>query len=259
MTITYAVPDLHGQLDALRDALAQIDLSNPSSRLVFLGDYIDRGPDSAGVLTEVRRLHDAYPGQVVALLGNHETWWLDWLDGDDEDASWLLADRSFETTRSFVPADVFEQAAAELVAAIGRGSIDAGVAARVNAEIKREVRARHRDLITWLRARPPYYETETHLYVHAGVDEDAGYMWKSMTPGRMLTEKYPPSLGPNLVGRIIVAGHVGVGPLHADAGRMRCWDPYVDPGHIYLDGGVEQTGQLNVMRYDSTIGATTFL
>ena len=46
-------------------------------------------------------------------------------------------------------------------------------------------------------------------------------MWKSMTPDEVFTEKFPASLGKHAVGKIIVAGHTGVGPMHAREGRMR--------------------------------------
>ncbi|MGB3605344.1 MAG: metallophosphoesterase [Gordonia sp. (in: high G+C Gram-positive bacteria)] len=250
MTITYAIPDTHGCLDELRDALTKVDLSDPSTHLVLLGDYVDRGPDSAGVLAAVKALCDAHPDQVTPLAGNHERWFLDWLGADDNDPAWLLADTGLVTIKSFLPTQVVEQAVAELAG----GSIDT-----VNATLKREISARHDDLIAWLRERPLYYETATHLYVHAGVDEEAGPMWKAVTIDETFTEKFPPSLGPTSVGKVIVAGHTGVGPLHAKEGRMRCWEPFVDAGHIYLDGRVENTGVHNVMRYDAATRTTTFL
>lgn len=210
MTITYAIPDTHGCLDELRDALTKVDLSDPSTHLVLLGDYVDRGPDSAGVLTAVKDLCDAHPDQVIALAGNHERWFLDWLDADDNDPAWLLADTGLVTIKSFLSAEVVERAVAELAG----GTIEV-----VNATLKREISARHDDLIAWLRHLPLFHETPTHIYVHAGVDEEAGPMWKAMTTPHTFTEKFPPSLGKHAVGKIIVAGHTGVGPLHARGDR----------------------------------------
>ena len=71
----YAVGDIHGRLDLLDDLVARIEddlRARPAAdaALVFLGDLIDRGPDSAGVIERVRTL--AFPGKVVTLLGNHE-------------------------------------------------------------------------------------------------------------------------------------------------------------------------------------------
>jgi hypothetical protein len=69
------VGDIHGQLDALRDLLAELGYSpdgdHPENRkLVFVGDLLDRGPDSPGVVAQVRRVVEAGNGQCV--LGNHE-------------------------------------------------------------------------------------------------------------------------------------------------------------------------------------------
>ena len=71
----YAVGDVHGRIDLLDDLIARIreDLRARPVRtpaLVLLGDLIDRGPDSAGVIERVRTLD--FPGKVAVLLGNHE-------------------------------------------------------------------------------------------------------------------------------------------------------------------------------------------
>lgn len=61
-----AVGDIHGRLDLLDALIARF----PGRRFVFLGDYVDRGPDSPGVVARVRELVEA--GRAVALLGNHD-------------------------------------------------------------------------------------------------------------------------------------------------------------------------------------------
>jgi serine/threonine protein phosphatase 1 len=64
-----AIGDIHGELDKLKSLIDKLDL-RPDDQLVFLGDYIDRGPDSKGVIDfvlELQKNHD-----VVALKGNHE-------------------------------------------------------------------------------------------------------------------------------------------------------------------------------------------
>lgn len=70
--------DIHGELGALERLLSKLgyhgeggSLAHPDGRkLLFLGDFIDRGPDSRGVLRLVRRLVDS--GAALAILGNHE-------------------------------------------------------------------------------------------------------------------------------------------------------------------------------------------
>lgn len=65
----FVIGDIHGCATALRVILAAINLE-PGDRLVTLGDYINKGPDSKAVLEQLIRLTDA--GLVIPLLGNHE-------------------------------------------------------------------------------------------------------------------------------------------------------------------------------------------
>lgn len=72
----YAIGDVHGRLDLLDDLLIQIGADNAARRpaattLLFLGDLVDRGPDSAGVVERVRKLA-ASDVNVRVLMGNHE-------------------------------------------------------------------------------------------------------------------------------------------------------------------------------------------
>lgn len=71
----WVIPDTHGYVKTLRSLLAQIRPSK-EDHLIFLGDYIDRGPDSKGVIDEVMSLmENGY--RVTALRGNHEEFFLD--------------------------------------------------------------------------------------------------------------------------------------------------------------------------------------
>ena len=74
-TRIYAVGDIHGRLDLLDEVLARVDADvavHPASNAirVFLGDYIDRGPDSKGVLDRLISYRMTQP--TVCLMGNHE-------------------------------------------------------------------------------------------------------------------------------------------------------------------------------------------
>ena len=72
--LTYAIGDVHGRHDlltALLDGVRGHAAGRPY-RLVFLGDYIDRGPDSAAVVATVRELQARSPETVTCLMGNHE-------------------------------------------------------------------------------------------------------------------------------------------------------------------------------------------
>jgi serine/threonine protein phosphatase 1 len=90
----YAVGDIHGRLDLLEDLLRRIDEdadrhSDDTERtLIFLGDYIDRGPASRDVVE--RLLNTPLPGfGTVRLMGNHEDALLTFLDRASDGLDWL--------------------------------------------------------------------------------------------------------------------------------------------------------------------------
>jgi serine/threonine protein phosphatase 1 len=85
----YAVGDLHGRVDLLEILLAKLDLSE-GQKVVFLGDYIDRGDHSAQTLDCVFQLSQDIPDQVICLKGNHEKMMCDFIDDPlDRCAIWL--------------------------------------------------------------------------------------------------------------------------------------------------------------------------
>lgn len=80
------IGDIHGRLDLLEKILDEIVQEHPDHRLVFVGDYIDRGPSSKEVLMLLRGL----PGAPIFLMGNHEVMMLDFLkDPSSNSARWL--------------------------------------------------------------------------------------------------------------------------------------------------------------------------
>jgi serine/threonine protein phosphatase 1 len=74
--VLYAVGDIHGERELLDDLLAALPLQ-PGDRFVFMGDYVDRGPDSRGVVERLIEHARRYPS--VFLCGNHESMFLDFL------------------------------------------------------------------------------------------------------------------------------------------------------------------------------------
>lgn len=167
---TYAVSDIHGHIEPFATRLP---------KFVLLSDYVDRGPASAEVLAIVRDLQRRFPGRVTALLGNHDDWFLDWPEGDDEDFSWLLGDAHLGTVKSFIDPS-------ELAHALGHEDPDSNASAldgpTMNHNINRAILTSHPELIQWLRKLPRVHETEDHIFVHTGVDEEAGEQWRAATP-----------------------------------------------------------------------------
>ena len=82
----YAIGDVHGRLDLVDELLGRIedditDRPVETAAVVFLGDLIDRGPDSAGVVERLQSLH-SFPAKTLFLLGNHEEFLLRALAGE---------------------------------------------------------------------------------------------------------------------------------------------------------------------------------
>jgi serine/threonine protein phosphatase 1 len=81
----FAIGDIHGCISQLDKLMAQIDINAEEDTLVFVGDYIDRGPDSKGVIEAILDIRKNVRN-VVCLAGNHEDMFLNYcLDRRDED------------------------------------------------------------------------------------------------------------------------------------------------------------------------------
>jgi hypothetical protein len=87
-TVVYAIGDVHGRLDKLLalEGMIEIDAATRQAKrrvLVYLGDYVDRGPDSQGVIEHLA-LSRMTGFEVVHLIGNHERLMLDFLNDADQ-------------------------------------------------------------------------------------------------------------------------------------------------------------------------------
>jgi len=100
----YAIGDIHGRLDLLDRLIAMIDEDDlrrgiAATELIFLGDLVDRGPDSRGVVERLMALAEARP--VRFLMGNHEEVFLRALEGDLKALRFLIRIGGRETLFSY--------------------------------------------------------------------------------------------------------------------------------------------------------------
>jgi serine/threonine protein phosphatase 1 len=158
---TFAVGDVHGDLVHLEALLGVLPPLDARDTLVFVGDYVDRGPRSAQVVELVRALPARTPARVVALRGSHEDAWLrvrrqGWLEFILPASNGCLATlRSF---RGAPPPTENELPSAEDFEAMSTGSF-------LPAEV-----------VAWMESLPVYFEDEHAIYVHAGLPK-VGDRW----------------------------------------------------------------------------------
>jgi len=135
------IGDIHGCYELLLDLVERSIMFDPDEdRLVFLGDYLDRGANSREVVDYVLGLKKHYPGQIVLLKGNHED----------------LALRAMLCTGD-------EEACthARMLWYLNGGQ------ATVNSF--RGIEKARQTLIPFIGSLALYHETEEHIFVHAGI------------------------------------------------------------------------------------------
>lgn len=208
------IGDLHGCADLLRRFLALRQGHFPQARIIFLGDMIDRGPDSASVLALVR---EEVARGAVALAGNHEAMFLDFLDKADPGPGWL------------------KHGGFEMIASYGidpAGGDPSDLRDRLRAAMGAETEA-------WLRALPLYWQSGNLVATHAGMDparppsaQEAGVLqWGHRDFGRLLRPD----------GLWVAHGHNVVDKAFAQGGR------------IALDTGAYATGRLSFAVIDPAL------
>jgi len=219
---TFAIGDIHGDLAALDALLARLPALGGEDTLIFLGDYVDRGPDSRGVIERVRRLAADGPARVVALRGNHEDRWI---------ACHAEPDVAFLLPPGNGCANMYLSFAGRPALGEG-GALDKDDFLRL-LQVSAWLPA---DVVAWMDGLPLWHEDEHALYVHAGV-EGEGTDWKhprdsARTPLLWMRE---PAFYKGYQGKTLVFGHSPVVGLPTDhLGRLaRLFD---DPGDVWTRG-----------------------
>jgi serine/threonine protein phosphatase 1 len=185
---TIAVGDVHGCLAALRAVLAAVG-PRPDDLLITLGDYVDRGPDSRGVIEELIALRSRC--RLVALMGNHDEMFLE-----------VCAGRK-EVLQEWLP--------------FGGDATVASYGGRVPEEVPKA----H---LEFLRACRSSYETERHLFVHASY---LAHLPLRQQPVEVLhweslNLRQP---GPHCSGKTAIVGHTAQkGGEILDLGYLKCID-----------------------------------
>ena len=193
--LTYAIGDVHGCRDRLKRLLARCDrhAGGATYRLILIGDYIDRGPDSRGVVETILGLQRDMPGQVVCLRGNHEQIMLEAFASGDM-ALWLIN---------------------------GADATLASYGVRHVADLPRE----H---VAWFSSLPTSFDDGLRLFVHAGVDPSRGL--DEQRDEDLIWIREPFLSTERDYARLIVHGHT---PQRNGRPDLRRWRLNLDTAAVY--------------------------
>jgi serine/threonine protein phosphatase 1 len=191
---TFAIGDIHGETTHLYKLMSCLPKLDAQDTIVFLGDYLDRGPASAEVVNFVRTLHEKTPAKVVALRGNHEDAWLRVIDRGWDEFVTPPGNGCLSAYRSFVGGPVPRED--ELPKQKEAQAFTSGTFFPA-------------DVVTWLRALPYWYEDEHAIYVHAGLPRGPqGFLHPSAAPDPIvLLWLRDDHFFRNYRGKLVVFGH----------------------------------------------------
>jgi serine/threonine protein phosphatase 1 len=196
MSVIYAIGDIHGCLDKIRELVAHCEqhAAGRPMKFIFLGDYIDRGPQSSGVISYLIDLKSRLGQRVVTLKGNHEAIALSVIDGISPPRLWF-AQGGVSTLESYgnVPPEELPRA--------------------------------HVD---WMRALPLSHDDGRRFFVHAGVDPEKPLA--AQDDSAMLWIREPFLSDDRDYGRLIVHGHT---PLPAGVPDLRGNRLNLDTGAVF--------------------------
>ena len=227
--LVYAVGDIHGRYDLLKSALAQIAADSAresfgrTAKLVLLGDYIDRGPDSAKVLQALVWLSRKGEFALHLLKGNHEQGLLHFLDQPELAEPWLSYGGA-ATLASYGVAPPSEGAAPEALVAARDALMD-------------QMPASHLQLLGDLELMAVVGD---YAFVHAGIRPDRPLADQTEAELLWIRGGFLDAEGP--FERVIVHGHTWLNET-----------PQVMEHRLGLDTGAYFTGVLTVARLDGAL------
>jgi serine/threonine protein phosphatase 1 len=207
---TFVIGDIHGELSALETLLDRLPVA-PDDTMVFLGDYVDRGPDSRGVIERVRAVAAAGAARVVTLRGNHEDMWLESWDAPNLGFLLPRSNGTVNTYRSFT----------------GRAPLPPDEDVALD-ELARVVAVRDwlpgavRD---WMATLDLWFEDDHAIYVHAGVGRaapgDAGWRHPSASAAKHLMWTRNADFFKGYRGKRLVIGHTPTRDI--ETGTTEIW------------------------------------
>jgi len=202
-----AIGDIHGELDQLNRLLHTV-APTVNDRFVFLGDYIDRGKNSKGVVDRLIRFHEDFP-KTIFIRGNHDQMLLDALIEAGVMTGHPLRDQSsaYRACASESDIEIF----------LFNGGKETLRSYRITCLT--DFPPEH---VAFLQTTRLWWQLEQFVFVHAGVER--GIPLEMQDPFVLMWERMSP---PGQEGEIHVVGH------HPTTDG----EPYFEPGRYNLDTG----------------------
>lgn len=215
----FAIGDIHGHYERLTELLTKW---NPATeQLLFVGDYIDRGPQSLEVLHKVKELHDQHG--AIALMGNHEEIFLQWLREPVLYAQHFVNVGGSATIQSFLGSPITTMPSI--------------------TDIAQKIQIQYPELIEFILTLPYYSTWEDVIFVHAGIDPYTKN-FKDTAKHDFLWIRDEFTQFPHMAKERVVFGHTPSLYLHSN-GSSDVWLSECGK-KIGIDGGVnEALGRLN--------------
>jgi serine/threonine protein phosphatase 1 len=215
MTLSYCLGDVHGCLHKLTELVHRCndDAAGRAMRFVFLGDYVDRGANSRGVVQFLLELQRAHPDRDVFLKGNHEDLMVAAADSDFFEERWL-SNGGKETLESY----------------------------RLTSAVELP-----EDHVNWLRRLPLFFDDGLRFFVHAGVHPDRSL--DRQDDDDLLWIRKPFLTSEKDYGRLIVHGHT---PLKDGEPDLRTNRLNLDSGAVFggpLTAAVFDVDETNPKRF----------
>lgn len=212
---TLVIGDIHGSYDELLKLLELVKYEVNKYKIIFLGDYTDRGPKSKEVidlLIEIKKLND----ETVFLLGNHDDWFVSFLNGtiDGDNLAGFLEHGGYDTLKSYVP-DFSKQ------------NMDIH-------EVKRYIVKNHPDHVEFLNNLELYHEDDYFYYAHGGCKNYESDISKNIKEDLIWPNRVRFYNSKTELDKPIVIGHTVVTVIH------KKYEPYISSkgDKIGIDGGI---------------------
>ncbi|MFO1442408.1 serine/threonine protein phosphatase [Bacillus sp. Bva_UNVM-123] len=221
-----AISDIHGNLEKFERLLELVQYDKNEDQLLLLGDFVDRGPHSRAVLNKVIQLKTE---GAIALIGNHEKMMIEAFQGDPMCLKRWYYNGGIKTLQNY-GYDIDKDDADYWYTTDEMPEL-----IQINDDIRTH--------IEFLKELPFFYETDTHIFVHAGVHPETPI--RSTDPHTLVWIREEFHLGYKGE-KTVVFGHTPTNYLHDSN------DVYFGKNNIIgIDGGCAYGGRLNCLDVES--------